>query len=450
MRRRRWEPSTKTDYLWRPITSGETSGASSFDAADLDAALRRLPASAASHVAAIIYLQMGPWPPWIEYVAQSASANSANVAFYFVGPKLPNELAHVCAKNCWWLPAGTTALHHRMETLLQPLPPGATLFTSAKCETAKCKTSRKICDLKPLWPSLLPELSARHAWIGYADTDVVFGNLSYEVAALRPDDELLVPANFFPHPLANGNFLLMRSTPKMLRAYERHPRWRDMVFDEKYRSFDEWGSSEYGSMTQVYLDMYLAGELRPRPTTRLLVQDTIIVSFEAAKRQARFRVPHPGIEQGKALVAIWWRAGALWVEREGACWCSSDTIAQYGIATCHECLHEPGARLHNVSTHRRFEAFAFHFQLWKKEWRQQEYALLAKNNGTRPAGAVWSFPAPSCGSFSKGFELYPGGFRCSTTSEAPTAGCTRLMSKRSLCKEFTGRRTIRVERNAVS
>ena len=41
MRRRRWEPSTKTDYLWRPITSGETSGASSFGAArwlNLDAA----------------------------------------------------------------------------------------------------------------------------------------------------------------------------------------------------------------------------------------------------------------------------------------------------------------------------------------------------------------------------------------------------------------------------
>ena len=29
-----------------------------------------------------------------------------------------------------------------------------------------------------MWPALFPELTRRHAWFGYADSDILFGNIS--------------------------------------------------------------------------------------------------------------------------------------------------------------------------------------------------------------------------------------------------------------------------------
>ena len=37
---------------------------------------------------------------------------------------------------------------------------------------------RKMCDMKPMFAALFPELTARHVFIGYADHDIVLGNLS--------------------------------------------------------------------------------------------------------------------------------------------------------------------------------------------------------------------------------------------------------------------------------
>ena len=171
-----WQAGLKTskvDYLL-----GHTSSHGPWSEEVLTAALERLPPPSTRYVAGIIYAQIGPWPPWSEYLALAAHANRANVAFYFLGPQLPLDIGGRCS-NCVWLPLDLPLMRRRVETILN--------FTSGTIRM----DSRKMCDLKPLWAALFPEIAGRHAWIGYADSDILFGNLSSEVAELQPEDEIL-------------------------------------------------------------------------------------------------------------------------------------------------------------------------------------------------------------------------------------------------------------------
>ena len=76
-----------------------------------------------------------------------------------------------------------------------------------------------------MWPALFPEISARHEWVGFADADVLFGDLAAEVDLLTARDDLLVPSSWHPYPLANGNFMLFRAMERVLHAF-RGAGWR--------------------------------------------------------------------------------------------------------------------------------------------------------------------------------------------------------------------------------
>ena len=392
---KRWVPLEPNDYLWRPV-SNATLGPWSSD--DWRAAVARLPAAGAAALAGLMYMQVNAWAPWAELLAHAAHANRAGVTVYFLGPRLPFELRSVCPA-CGWLPLDQPLVLRRLRTLGWQLNPG------------RKPGPRKLCDLKPLWPAMFPELSARHAWIGYADSDILFGDLASEVARLRPEDELLVPASFYPQPLSNGNFLLMRATAKMMRAYERSENLQSMLHAFRYQGFDEWGLSRRGSMMSVYQDMLLSGQLGVRPTSRLLVQDAVIVNG------ATF----PTVDSYGANVSFEWRGGKLLAERDGVCVCPDDTVPQFGLTVCDQCLAKRGMVLANVRTHRRVEVMGFHFQEWKKRWRRAEYRLLAAHAGSRTSGSLAAsaepppFAAPSCPAAdvaSSGFHVLAEGFRC--------------------------------------
>ena len=85
-----------------------------------------------------------------------------------------------------------------------------------------------------------PSADACQPRLRQADSDILLGDLSSEVARLRGDEELVVPATYFPLPLANGNLVLVRSVPKMLRAFERSPDWQAALRTLGYVVFDEW------------------------------------------------------------------------------------------------------------------------------------------------------------------------------------------------------------------
>ena len=134
---------------------------------------------------------------------------------------------------------------------------------------------KKICDLNPMWPALFPEVSARHEWGGFADADVLFGDLAAEVDLLTASDDLLVPSSWHPYPLANGNFMLFRATERVLHAF-RGAGWREAVRSPGYSVFDEWhGRGSATDFGHALLEMHLNGKLRPKPTSRLFLQDAV-------------------------------------------------------------------------------------------------------------------------------------------------------------------------------
>ena len=320
-------------------------------AALADAIARQAP-PAAKYRAGLLYLQLGRWPPWMAFVARSAAFNR-NVFFYFLGPS--SHFSSNCS-NCALLPLDGPALAGRITNEL-----GLPLNSVAVSTGARY---RKLCDLKPFWPALFPDLAARHTWIGYADSDIVFGDLAGEIDRLHGDEDLVVPATFYPLPLANGNLLLMRTEPKMMRAFERSPDWREALTRPDYSVFDEWWGEDIWkgkTMASVYQDMLLDGQLVAKPTRRLLVQDSIFIPG------LRNNGAYPTIELGANLLQVIWRRGSLTVARRGICICPAETF-QVGLTACQLCFSSPGTVFRDVEVFHSAAVLGFHFQEWKRSW----------------------------------------------------------------------------------
>ena len=357
-----------------------------------DEALKQLPASGTLK-AGLLHVYLGDrWPSWTAHLLSSAAVSNG-IAFYFLGPPLSTR---GCA-NCAWLPMDVAALDSRIVSHLG-LPAGAVILaprgaTGSRATGAAALPARKLCDLKPMWPALFPELSSRHEWIGHADTDILWGNLSAEVAALSAEDELLVPSTYYPQPLTNGNLMLLRSTPKMIHAFRRSAHWRRALLQPTLYVFDEhWGSSGPG-MHHVFRDMMLADELHARPTRRLLVQDMI---FRGKRRNGLY----PTLDSYGAHVAVGWRGGALLAARDGPCVCSKQ-VWDVTLSSCAECLTQPGALLPEVRMRVRAEVLGLHFQVWKVLWAR---------SGALPHTAA----APACPG---AFGVHPQtGFSCGMPS----------------------------------
>ena len=345
-------------------------------------------------------MQLGLWPPWIHYLLLSAAAQT-QVMYYFIGGEALDTSG---CSNCAWLPLGVSALSRR---LLEQLNVSATRFHA-----------QKMNDLKPMCGALFPELGSRHDWIGYADPDVLFGNLSEEVKQLQNSDDLLVPMERFPQPIANGNLLLMR-WPKMAHAFRQNPAWEQVLRNPHLDVFDEWRDGDMAtckggkgrawartpkktvcpSMYATFQEMLLAGNLRPHPTQRMLVQDTVIIPGQV----------YPTVDSHRAKVSLTWRRGQLEITRDGPCLCPNDVVPQFGITVCAQCLTHPGELLKSIHTSRQVQILGFHFQAWKKRWRRTEFKLLERHNGSRPEGV--RHPAPPCPPGSD-FDLRPDGFVC--------------------------------------
>jgi hypothetical protein len=172
-------------------------------------------------------------------------------------------------------------------------------------------------------------------------------------------------------------------------------------------------------MMSVFQQMLFAGELVARPTSRLLIQDAIIVSG------ATF----PMIDSFGANVTIEWTAGRLVAQRDGVCVCPDDAIPQFGLTVCDECLAKRGSVRTDVMLHRRLEILGFHFQEWKKRWRKREYLKLRQvalglgsssrgvpvSQRNRTLVALPLAALPSCSAeriAAMGFHVVARGFRC--------------------------------------
>ena len=363
--------SSDVDATWRPLLSTRPTRAK----------------------AALIYLQIGAaWPPWTPFIVNAAASNGPVLDFYFLGP--PLDLSR-CV-NCVHLPLDEHAMLERVARFLG-LPRGAVVLD---------ERGRKLCDMKPMWAALFPELTARHEFIGYSDHDILLGNLASEVRRLSDEDDMLTPLAWFPQPLTNGNLLLVRTVPKMVHAFRRSPVWRDALRQRSIWVFDEhWGtaaglqSGSGGSMHHVYHAMLLGGELRVRPTSKILVQDIVFIPGK------RHKGLYPTISSFGASAALSWEAGRLVARRDGPCVCSAQ-IWDLDLGGCAECMTQPG-RVHTaIRVRRTVEVVGFHFQVFKSHW---------KTKSRKPSTLADFVPPGGCGqrNASAPFGLDLGaGFRC--------------------------------------
>ena len=334
-----------------------------------------------------MYVQIGAaWPPWIRFVIKSAATNDPTVAFYFLGP--PLAFVDPPCPNCISLPLDEGMLHARIREILG-LGAGSVTLDSK---------GRKLCDMKPMWASLFPEIRSRHEWIGYSDHDILLGDLASEVRRLGPEDELLTPAAWFPQPLTNGNLLLVRTSPKMVLAYRRSPYWRAALHQPTIYVFDEhWGTSGPG-MHQVYHDMHLSGQLGARPTRQLLLQDIVFM------RGKRHKGLYPTIASYGASARITWSSGRLTALRDGPCVCSAQVWDNVDLGGCAECLTQPDRVHESIRVRRRLPALGFHFQVFKSHWRIK----------TRAPGSLHDFVPQHCasGNMTRFEVTLSAGFQC--------------------------------------
>lgn len=399
-------PGARIDYLWKPIKPADRE----VSLQPWESLLALLPE--ARPPAGVIYMQIGAWPPWMPFLLASAAANKL-ATFYFVGSAPINNDELLC-RNCVWLPLNESGFMHRLKSHL-----GVELQHPNKRE-AKL-SGGKLNDLKPAIGVLFPELAERHKWIGYSDPDVLLGNLSHEISLLRDDSDLLAPMERFPEPLANGNFMLLRCTHKILNAFRRSRRWREVFQHEKPMAFDEWhfegelrGNADrryLSSIYEVWHEMLLTGDLKPQPASRFFLQDAII--------QQGIRSMYPLLDSYGAKVNLTWKAGRLVVTRRGPCVCPDDVISQPSITSCPQCLKnrgkqptldlvdaqglavvrdERGRQIQPRRIHldRTVEILGVHFQMWKKRWRQREFRVIRAFEGLRPPPSVVYLAVPDC------------------------------------------------------
>lgn len=140
--------------------------------------------------------------------------------------------------------------------------------------------------------------------------------------------------------------MLFRSEARVLDIFRRHQGWHSAVTTPGYNVYDEWhGKAPEASFMNALLEEHLNGRLKPRPTSRLFLQDVV--------------GPH-NLWDKPAQVRIDWARGALAASYDGPCVCAKDIVQQFSIAQCAQCVRNAGEKLAGVVVHRKLEILAYH------------------------------------------------------------------------------------------
>jgi hypothetical protein len=249
-----------------------------------------------AHPLVVLIVFFGPLPPWLPLTLHSMAANS-RVDFVVVGDAAAPAV----------LPPNVRferISYPRMQARLSELTGREVSYTS----------TYKANDIKPLLPALYPHLVAGHTWWGWADLDVVFGDLLRFVHIAEPEpaccrglevscskkarrnrrspcynstrpmyaadvlgsrracpcsggERVTAISPLYPNPWRKkcwGPLTLFRVEAGS-RLYERAPKWRAALANPEYTHFDEWWGPfvQQVSLSGVELAPPLCPSLRP-------------------------------------------------------------------------------------------------------------------------------------------------------------------------------------------
>ena len=121
-----------------------------------------------------------------------------------------------------------------------------------------------MCDFRPAYGEVFADRYAGYNWWGWADLDLLFGDLDGLLPALLTDDVDCV--NFKPKYLS-GCLALFRNVPKATNLFRKSARWQDVMADARYHCWDESGYKHYGLEESFWT--LVKGNLRVRQADAL-------------------------------------------------------------------------------------------------------------------------------------------------------------------------------------
>ncbi|KAL1500257.1 hypothetical protein AB1Y20_012925 [Prymnesium parvum] len=158
-------------------------------------------------------------------------------------------------------------------------------------------SSAKTNDLKPMWGEAFADVLADYHWWGYAQEDVILGNLSHFITphVLAHEDVVSPVAN----KAASGPFTLLRNIPILTRAWRLSKDARLVLSDPQYYGFDEWWGKSRHHFVAVLEELRAAGHIRLKRGGWRWFDDDL------GQREAR-------------RLVVCWRDGRLFVSSEAA------------------------------------------------------------------------------------------------------------------------------------
>lgn len=159
----------------------------------------------------VVLLWIGPWKPWFRLTLISFARNN-DVTLHVVSP---NDNPGGEFRNVVFHRMGVAEIEKRMSVLL-----GSSI---------KLSRPYKLCDFKPLYGRLFPEILSGHCYWGWCDEDVIWGNLDAFIPR-RVLDEWDVVATC--RPSVSGQLCLLRYSEATLDLFRRIPGWREKLLDQ--------------------------------------------------------------------------------------------------------------------------------------------------------------------------------------------------------------------------
>ena len=164
----------------------------------------------------------GPLPPWMPLFLQSVERNPCIHLFLISTNRLPHLPANV-TQVTWTL----KQIEARVQQHINP--------------TIGVPHAYKLCDLKPFYGLMFPDLVEHYDFWGYCDLDLVFGNLAHLINSKRLAE---TDVFFADSKSVTGHFALYRNRPEIngLALLIPHYVHRLNAIDSK--SSDEHGMAE--------------------------------------------------------------------------------------------------------------------------------------------------------------------------------------------------------------
>lgn len=163
---------------------------------------------------------------------------------------------------------------------------GAGIFSSAKTN-----------DLKPMWGEAFEDLLDDYAWWGYAQEDLLLGNVSrFITRQVLANADVISPLG----KAASGPFTLLRNTRTVTRAWRFSKDAHTVLTEPQYYGFDEWWGKSRHHFVAILEEMSAARMLRLRRGGYRWFEDDL--GEDSLGRRA----------------VVCWRKGALYVSTQFA------------------------------------------------------------------------------------------------------------------------------------